>query len=756
MNSSSPNQIPHTSNNNTNNSTNKNLQNNNSNRTPFQLTQPVSVESIVAALRELPCSTLLLALTQSKSAPPIMANEIHSPGSGVYDSGWPTNDDAIRNHENNLWGYPPSRDALDNRVDETDNTAATNGWHQRTDAQHPTATDTTVSWSYTNSSRFNNHDKQMPQYHYHQQQQPLPPPQAPRTVQYDPTNRHPSISQTQFPAEPHTKYESNRAHSDQPVSPAPIYPKEDIPRGQKNYNGYENEYSTTTNVGSRPDPWFNGEYKGDNKGDDSYIPEDIRPPCFETSRSPSGQYESGPRHNLTAPAFDLLSNPVVHGPDACVIEERGIITFIEQHDEGLILEPRSLMEEGPDDPLLMVHTRRYLDSVTVNDPLIHFRLVMPAGQLPRGDAFARTSGNLRARHLIDTFLIPHETTHIPSHHDVVLGLSGTLDRVCRALEDLLQRLVHGTEGLVLWRLCFLIPFDIIHLVVDGRREQSTSNPRVKFCRCSLPRLKNAMGRVYDPISKTDECVLSLQSSSLDAMLAAARCLGEVLAQEEDTHLLCEEFYTGGWPTIIPAERKLPKELIHTTTNLDRLTPLGYILRPEMRDCLQILRVNRYHIQLLMFSSHTLQLAGEGGDFVRRQCEGRGAFIAFSEEIIIGYDPFRFCDIGSNSSEAIEFALAEIIWWLYELGYEGWVMKVIIPERIAGSWRSPDAAGRTRRGFHHSVTPLSEVYKSWAHTDSFELEPSEQESVLSIRSQTKRMGLQEAIRAIHSEIYLPDI
>lgn len=435
-----------------------------------------------------------------------------------------------------------------------------------------------------------------------------------------------------------------------------------------------------------------------------------------------------------------------------MLEERGGISFIEQHDEGLILEHRSLEEVGPDDPLLMVHTRRYLDPVTVNDPLIHIRLVMPTGQLPRGETFARMFGHLRVRHSIDTFLIPNETSHMPNHHDVVLGLSGTLDRVCRALADLLERLVHGTDFFVLWRLSLLIPLNIVHLVTEGRRERSPLDPRISFLRCSLPRLKNAMGRVYDLISNTEECILSIQSCSLDVMLNAVRCLGDVMAQEEDALLLCEEFYTGGWPSIIPAERKLPKELTHSTTNLDRLIPLGYILRPEMKECLQDIRISRYHIQLLLTAKHASFLTSDHGSFVRRFCSNAGALVSFSEETPTDSLSVRFCDIGGNNLKALEVAVGEIIRWLYEMASGGWSVLVVVPERIAMSWRSREIVNSWAwRGFMHTVKDMSDFFRP-ATADVFELEPAEEESVLDITSKTKGPGIHAAVRAILSAMY----
>ncbi|KAH7047147.1 hypothetical protein BKA57DRAFT_465186 [Linnemannia elongata] len=741
--SSSPTHLPHPSH-------TKHTPHTHTSKLAFQLTQPVSVESIVAALRALPCSTLQLSLTTLyKSTPPIMASEIRPPGPG-HPSGCSTNGDPTWNGGNN-WGY--HQDNFGNGGDEYyENSAAspTNGWHSR-DARHSastTAIDSQPFWSTGGTRIYGHHSEQL-------NPPPPPPPPPTRTIQHTPSNRYPSSFQTAlYSTEPHSKFELNRAHFEhQPVSPTPSGSIEDVFAGHRNQYGDDNNYySANTTPESRSDPWLDGDYRGD----EDHIPEDFHRPPSESSRSPSHQLEYGPRHNLRTPTFDFMTGPIAHGPDACVIEERGIITFIEQHDEGLILEPRSLEEDGPDDPLLIVHTRRYLDPVMVNDPLIHLRLVMPAGQLPRGDTFARMSGHLRARHSIDTFLIPHESSNMPSHHDVVLGLSGTLDRVCRALQDLLERLVHGTDGFVFWRLSLLIPLDIIHLVVEGRKERSPVEPRTSFSRCSLPRLRNATGRIYDSIPNTDECILSIQSCSLDVMLSAVRCLGDVMAQEEDALLLCDEFYTGGWPSVIPAERRLPKELTHPTTNLDRLTPAGYILRPEMKECLQVIRVSRYHIQLLLSARHASLLTSDHGTFVRSFCRKAGALVSFSEEVPTDDGlPIRFCDIGSNNTKALEVSVHEIIRWLYEMACGGWSIYVIVPERIAVSWRSREiVAGWTWRGFLHTVKDMSEFCRP-ATADAFELEPAEEESVLDIKSKTMGPGIQAAVRAILSAMYSHD-
>ncbi|KAF8944744.1 hypothetical protein BGZ47_003740 [Haplosporangium gracile] len=673
-----------------------------------------------------------------------MASEIRPSGLG-HVSGWSTNGDPTGNG-GKQWRY--AQDNFGNGGHDYCHNAAptTNRWHFRDNryVTSTTAIDSPPSWSADGTRIYGHYNEQLHS-----------PPTPTRTIQHISPNRHPSsYQQTLYSAEPHNRLEANRSHFDhQPVSPTPSGSIYDVFGGHKNHDGYvNNTYSANTARDSRSDAWFNGNYKGDDK----YMPENFYRPPSESSRSPPRQLENGQRHNLRTPAFDLLNGPIAHGPDACVIEERGSITFIEQHDEGLILESKSLVEDGPDDPLLMVHTRRYLDPVTVNDPLLHLRLVMPAGQLPRGDTFARMSGHLRARHSIDTFLIPHESSNIPSHHDVVLGLSGTLDRVCRALEDLLERLVHGTGGFVFWSLSLLIPLDIIHLVAEGRKERSPLEPRISFSRCSLPRLKNATGRVYDSISKTDECILSIQSCSLDVILNAVRCLGDVMAQEEDVLLMCEEFYTGGWPSVIPVERKLPKELTHSSTNLDRLTPLGYILRSEMKECLQVIRISRYHIQLLLSETHASLLTSEHGTFVRRLCRNAGALISFSGVVsTVDGSPIQFCDIGSNNTKALEVSVHEIIRWLYEMASGGWSILIVVPERIAVPWRSREnVASWTRRGFLHTVKDMSEFCRS-ATADAFELEPAEEESVLDIKSKTMGPGIQAAVRAILSAMYSRD-
>ncbi|KAF9091044.1 hypothetical protein BGX29_011152 [Mortierella sp. GBA35] len=555
------------------------------------------------------------------------------------------------------------------------------------------------------------------------------------------------------PAEPQLWPEVTRTQLDQthlvpnhiPFSGSPSASRssEEAPMGQRSQDGYDNySYSATTTPESRSQLWFSA---GENNGEDVHISEDVRAksPSFEPSR----QQENGHRNRHPVPAFDDHTGPITHGPDACVIEERGIITFIEQYDDGFISEPWSLEAVGPDDPLLLVHTRRYMDSVTVNDHLIHIRLVMTAGQLPRGDAFARMSGRLRARHLVDIFLIPHESKPVPADHDVVLGISGTLDRICQVLKDLLWQLVHGTDGFVLWRLHLLIPIDITHLVVEGHRK-TNSETRFGSFRCSLPRLKNAKGRVYDPISDTDESILSIQSCSLEVILDAVRCLGEVLAKEEDAQIMCEEFYTGGRSSVIPVERKFPKQLFHSTTKLDRMLPLGYVLRPEMKECLRAMRVNRYHIQLLMQADHASFIAGDAGNFVRTLCENAGASISFSDKSSADDLPIRFCDIGSHDHKALETAVVQITRWMYEMSCGDWSVKVVIPERVAVSCRT-----LTWRGFKHEVVSLSKWYRP-STADAFELEPAEEESVLRIESlsQVRANGILIAVQAVLSAIY----
>ncbi|KAG0263803.1 hypothetical protein BGZ95_003717 [Linnemannia exigua] len=158
----------------------------------------------------------------------------------------------------------------------------------------------------------------------------------------------------------------------------------------------------------------------------------------------------------------------------------------------------------------------------------------------------------------------------------------------------------------------------------------------------------------------------------------------------------------------------------------------------------------------MLTRYASELAGDAGTLVRLHCKRKGALIAFSEVVPTEDKAIRFCDIGGNTSEALESAVVEITQWLFQLGFEGWVIKAVVPERIAASWRSPKiVAGWKWRGFHHTVDPLSGMCRSATHTSALELEPAEQESVLSIRSKSMATGLRAAVRAIHLEMYTPD-
>ncbi|KAG0036340.1 hypothetical protein BGZ82_004337, partial [Podila clonocystis] len=87
-------------------------------------------------------------------------------------------------------------------------------------------------------------------------------------------------------------------------------------------------------------------------------------------------------------------------------------------------------------PFAFIHTDRYLEPVTKNDPLATIRLVFLSSQFPRSAAFTKMMLSLRNKHLIDTFLIPHETQPTHPDADVVLGFSGALTRVLLGLKDL--------------------------------------------------------------------------------------------------------------------------------------------------------------------------------------------------------------------------------------------------------------------------------------------------------------------------------
>src|SRR5690554_52968 len=195
---------------------------------------------------------------------------------------------------------------------------------------------------------------------------------------------------------------------------------------------------------------------------------------------------------------------------------------LSRHDEVLLDEAMFTDSSKPLGLHLYYHTRHYLEPVTTKDPLVHVRFVFAAHQLPRGDEFSDLVGPIRIKHAIDAYLIPHESKPIDYDQDVALGLSGTLDRVCSGLRNLLKKMAPNPEAFSFWRLDLLVQRTLKHLFVGEHDDPGDSASAVAPC------LRRAMGHWYGRIpSANDESILTLQSCSLDTIMNAVNYVGQV-------------------------------------------------------------------------------------------------------------------------------------------------------------------------------------------------------------------------------------
>ncbi|KAF9273939.1 hypothetical protein BGZ68_001082, partial [Mortierella alpina] len=403
--------------------------------------------------------------------------------------------------------------------------------------------------------------------------------------------------------------------------------------------------------------------------------------------------------------------------------------------------------------LFHYHTRQYLETITLSDPMVDIRLVFTAHHLPRGDDFVSLLGPLRVKHLVDTYVIPHEFTIVDEDSDVVLGLSGTVSRVCDALEGLLQSLASQSGGFALWLLYLLVPCPISHLLV-GVHEWELGNDMHRGVVDSLiPSFQKVMGRLHGPISVAqDECIFSLQSCSLSTIMEAVMLVGEICSQEVAAVGGCSHFYRGGHPSVLPKEA-LPhsSDLLLISTTMDPKVPAGYILRPEMRNCIKDLQKTKHHLQLILPTADAQLLTEEQDLILRNFLDPLGASVRISDPISVQDDVYRVCDVGADGRAPLVLAVMEVVRWMVKKSLTGWSIKVYIPERVVAALRSPGTASSWKsQGIDFDIKP-SLAFGGQAHGDSVALEPAEQESVLLV-SQSAAVDIENAVRQVVTMIY----
>ncbi|KAF9961351.1 hypothetical protein BGZ72_004060 [Mortierella alpina] len=403
--------------------------------------------------------------------------------------------------------------------------------------------------------------------------------------------------------------------------------------------------------------------------------------------------------------------------------------------------------------LFHYHTRQYLEAVTTSDPMVDIRLVFTAHHLPRGDDFVNLLGPLRVKHMVDTYVIPHEFASVDEDSDVVLGLSGTISRVCDALEGLLQSLASQSGGLALWLLYLLVPCPISHLLVGVHDWELGDDMHRGVVESLVPSFQKVMGRLYGPISVAqDECIFSVQSCNLSTIMEAVMLVGEICSQEEAAVGSCSHFYRGGHPSV------LPKEVVHHTpdlllmsTAMDPKVPAGYLLRPEMRNCIKDLQKTRHHLQLTMLTADAQLLAEEQDTTLRNHLGPLGACVRISDPISIQDDVYRVCDVGVDGRTALVMAVMEVVRWMVRKSLAGWSIKVYIPERVVAALKSPGAVSSWRsQGIDFDVKP-SVAFRGQGSGTSVALEPAEQESVLLV-SQSAAVDIENAVRQVVTMIY----
>ncbi|KAF9940413.1 hypothetical protein BGZ67_007751 [Mortierella alpina] len=402
--------------------------------------------------------------------------------------------------------------------------------------------------------------------------------------------------------------------------------------------------------------------------------------------------------------------------------------------------------------LFHYHTRQYLEAVTTSDPMVDIRLVFTAHHLPRGDDFVNLLGPLRVKHLIDTYVIPHEFTSVDEDSDVVLGLSGTLSRVCDALEGLLQSLASRSGSFALWLLYLLVPCPISHLLVGVHDWELGNGMHRGVVDSLIPSFQKVMGRLYGPISVAqDECIFSLQSCSLSTIMDAVMLVGEICSQEEAAVGGCSHFYRGGHPSVLPKEIVPHAPDLLMPTALDPKVPAGYILRQEMRNCIKDLQKTPHHLQLILPTADVQLLAEEQDTTLRNLLDPLGAGVRISDPISIQDDVYRVCDVGADGRTTLVMAVMEVVRWMVKKSLAGWSIKVYIPERVVATLRSPGTATSWRsQGIDFDIKP-SLAFGGQASGDSVALDPAEQESVLLV-SQSAAVDIENAVRQVVAMIY----
>ncbi|KAG0346511.1 hypothetical protein BG004_001583, partial [Podila humilis] len=240
-----------------------------------------------------------------------------------------------------------------------------------------------------------------------------------------------------------------------------------------------------------------------------------------------------------------------------------------------------------------LHDTKYLDTASEQTPLTTIRMIFSSYKVPRSIEFAKFVAPLRKKHHIDIFMIPHESVAMVtkaakeeeeeeerkqsncSRHpllpstDVVLGFTGTLERLLSGIREFLQSLAPNSRGFYLWQLCLLVPqeSDINFIGRYGpelakmfHMEAKKADTNESSCSSFVPPLQKVLGRYFSaPFPESawfppDESLLAIESCSLENIMNAIEYVAQKMTNNNNSNTASNavgEFYTGGGQNGIP-------------------------------------------------------------------------------------------------------------------------------------------------------------------------------------------------------------
>ncbi|KAF9915791.1 hypothetical protein BX616_005344 [Lobosporangium transversale] len=416
-----------------------------------------------------------------------------------------------------------------------------------------------------------------------------------------------------------------------------------------------------------------------------------------------------------------------HGGGMISFEKGSSICQIEPEDEALVYEDPIQSYDKPDDSLHGYHSREYFQLAGDNMPLIHFRLVFSAYQIPRGTEFAALVGPIRSQFVVDTYMIPHESKSVHENQDIVLGISGSTGRVYKAALEFLRKIVPRSGGFTLWKLCILVPSQMVSALFPPLENMATNHSDQLQQESSIPELKSAMTRNFGPVFRaSQECLITMESCSLDKTIGSAlRYVMRALSEVDVSQDICEGYYRGGRAgrrSIIPKNMAVTWDHRGTGSIMDSKVPVGYVLRPEMQSCLKAMHTKRYHLQLLLTMEQVRLMAGEHGSNIRRYCSSKDVTLSISDPLVKEQDEIRVCDIGGDQAEIFSLAIAVVVSVLARIAQSDWSAKVYIPHRSISILQR-----QVSRGFHQKIHAVENLVRD----KEIKLEPAERESILEI-------------------------